>query len=155
MNRRRVEPGPGQETVWDYPRPPRLEVATRRVRIVFGGETIVDTRRAKRVLETSHPPVYYVPLEDVRTGALERTDRSSFCEWKGRAGYYTVRAGGREARDAAGAGVAVERRQLGQAPGRVVGTGRVKDRVAERHPGRDGQVHGGHVHRALGGRNSA
>jgi uncharacterized protein (DUF427 family) len=101
MNTRRVEPGPGQESVWDYPRPPRLEDATRRVRVVFNGETIVDTHLAKRVLETSHPPVYYVPLEAVRPGVLEPTPRSSVCEWKGRAGYYTVRVGHRAAADAA------------------------------------------------------
>ena len=101
MSNRRVEPGPGQESVWDYPRPPRVEDSARRVRVVFNGETIVDTTRAKRVLETSHPPVYYVPLADVRAGALRRSDRSSFCEWKGRAGYYTVAAGDRTAPDAA------------------------------------------------------
>jgi uncharacterized protein (DUF427 family) len=101
MRERRIEPGPGQESVWDYPRPPRVEDATRRVRVVFDGATIVDTARAKRVLETSHPPVYYVPLEDVRPECLVRSSRTSFCEWKGRAGYYAVRVGDREAPDAA------------------------------------------------------
>jgi uncharacterized protein (DUF427 family) len=101
MNNRRVEPGPGQESVWDYPRPPRVEETSKRVRVVFDGETVADTTRAKRVLETSHPPVYYVPLDDVRGEFLVRTARSSFCEWKGRAGYYTVRVGDREAPDAA------------------------------------------------------
>ncbi len=101
MSNRRIEPGPGQESVWDYPRPPRVEDSPKRIRVIFGGETIADTTRARRVLETSHPPVYYVPLDDVRPGVLERTGRSSFCEWKGRAGYYTVRVAGREAPDAA------------------------------------------------------
>jgi uncharacterized protein (DUF427 family) len=101
MSNRRIEPGPGQESVWDYPRPPRVEETSRRVRVVFNGVTVADSTRAKRVLETSHPPVYYVPLEDVRAECLERTGRSSFCEWKGRAGYYTIRAGDREAPDAA------------------------------------------------------
>src|SRR5689334_6676234 len=101
MAQRRIEPGPGQESVWDYPRPPRVEDATKRVLVVFNGETIVDTARAKRVLETSHPPVYYVPLEDVRAECLASSPRTSFCEWKGRAGYYTVRVGDREAPDAA------------------------------------------------------
>src|SRR5918992_2826695 len=59
MGRQRVEPGPGQESVWDYPRPPRLEDSDKRIKVVFGGVTLVYTRRAKRVLETSHPPVYY------------------------------------------------------------------------------------------------
>ena len=101
MSNRRIEPGPGQESVWDYPRPPRVEESPRRVRVVFNGETIADTTRARRVLETSHPPVYYVPPDDIRTEFLHRTPRWSFCEWKGRAGYYTVRVGDREAPDAA------------------------------------------------------
>lgn len=90
------------ESVWDYPRPPRVEPTGRRIRIVLGGETIVDTRRAHRVLETSHPPVYYVPLEDVAPGVLEPSSGgTTFCEWKGDASYYDVAAGGRrEARAA-------------------------------------------------------
>ena len=74
------------ESVWDYPRPPRVEPSTKRVRVVLGGAVIADTIRAHRVLETSHPPVYYVPLEDVAAGSLELSaGRGSFCEWKGRA----------------------------------------------------------------------
>ena len=90
------------ESVWDYPRPPRVVPTGRRVRVVLGGETIVDTRRAHRVLETSHPPVYYVPLEDVAPGVLEPSrGGTTFCEWKGDASYYDVVAGGRrEARAA-------------------------------------------------------
>lgn len=88
---------PGQESVWEYPRPPRIEPTTRRIRVVANGETLVDTRRALRVLETSHPPVYYVPLADVREGALVPSARSTFCEFKGGARYFDV--GG--ARDAA------------------------------------------------------
>ncbi len=99
MSNRRIEPGPGQESVWDYPRPPRVEDSSKRIRVIFGGETIADTTRARRVLETSHPPVYYIPLDDVRPDVLERTARSSVCEWKGRAAYYTVRVAGREAPD--------------------------------------------------------
>ena len=60
MTARRIEPGPGQESVWDYPRPPRLEPSTKLVRVVFNGEVVAETRRAIRVLETSHPPVYYI-----------------------------------------------------------------------------------------------
>ena len=83
------------ESVWDYPRPPRVEATERRIRVVLGGETIVDTNRAHRVLETSHPPVYYVPIEDVAPGALvpSRSGRTD-CEWKGLASYYDVEAGG-------------------------------------------------------------
>jgi uncharacterized protein (DUF427 family) len=84
---------PGKESVWDYPRPPRLEDCTSEIEIVFEGETIVRTSRAKRVLETSHPPVYYIPIEDVRSGVLRPSSRRSFCEWKGVAHYFDVKAG--------------------------------------------------------------
>jgi len=84
------------ESVWDYPRPPRVEPCPRRIRVVLGGQTIVDSIRTHRVLETSHPPVYYVPLEDVAAGTLEPSGgRTTFCEWKGVAAYYDVSAGGR------------------------------------------------------------
>ncbi len=86
----RIEPGPGQESVWDYPRPPRVEETDRHVRVIFNGEVVADSRHAKRVLETSHPPVYYIPREHVRPGCLEPTDRETFCEWKGRAVYFRV-----------------------------------------------------------------
>ncbi len=85
--------GPGQESVWDYPRPPRLERVARAVRIVFNDITIADTNRALRVLETSHPPVYYLPPEDIRMEHLVPRSHTSFCEWKGRAVYYDVRVG--------------------------------------------------------------
>jgi uncharacterized protein (DUF427 family) len=93
--------GVDQESVWDYPRPPRLEAVTARLTVVLGGETIADTTRGYRVLETSHPPNYYLPPGDVRDGVLERTEGTSFCEWKGRAHYYTVRGGDVVAPDAA------------------------------------------------------
>lgn len=98
---KRIEPGPGQESVWDYPRPPRVERSGRHVQVVFDGEVIADSHRAVRVLETTHPPVYYIPPEDIRPGALVTTERTSWCEWKGQARYYTVRSGDRVARDAA------------------------------------------------------
>lgn len=98
---KRVEPGPDQESVWDYPRPPRLEPTDRHIQIIFNGEVIADTRNAKRVLETSQAPVYYIPPEDIEMEALERSDRRSWCEWKGRARYYTVRVGDTEAENAA------------------------------------------------------
>jgi uncharacterized protein (DUF427 family) len=93
--------GPGQESVWEYPRPPRLEPVTARLVVVLGGETIADTTHAYRVLETSHPPNYYFPPGDVRTGALEPAKGASFCEWKGRASYFTVRGGSEVAHEAA------------------------------------------------------
>ena len=80
--------GATAESVWDYPRPPRLEASRKRVKVVLGGAVIADTARAHRVLETSHPPVYYVPFEDVAPGSLEASHgRGSFCEWKGAATY--------------------------------------------------------------------
>ena len=101
MGRSRVEPGPGQESVWDYPRPPRLEDVDKKVKVVFGGVTLAYTTRAKRVLETSHPPVYYVPPEDIRMEHLEPAEGRSYCEWKGVAGYYDVAADGRREERAA------------------------------------------------------
>jgi uncharacterized protein (DUF427 family) len=95
--RRRIEPGPGQESVWDYPRPPRLEATPRRLRIEFAGAVIAETTRAYRVLETSHPPVYYLPPDDVRMDLLVPEAGRSFCEWKGNARYWTVAVGGRRA----------------------------------------------------------
>ena len=88
MKIERVRPGPGQESVWDYPRPPKLEPCSRRIQIVFGGITLVDTLRAQRVLETSHPPVYCIPREDIRMEHLRPAAGSSFCEWKGWATYF-------------------------------------------------------------------
>jgi len=79
------------ESVWDYPRPPRVERSERRIRVHHDGVALADTTRAHRVLETSHPPTYYVPWEDVAPGALEASDgRQSACEWKGRASYLDV-----------------------------------------------------------------
>jgi uncharacterized protein (DUF427 family) len=93
----RVEPGPGQESVWDYPRPPALELTTAHLAVVLGGVTIAETRRAYRVLETSHPPNYYFPPDDVLEGAVVAVEGASFCEWKGRAHYFDVRGGDRVA----------------------------------------------------------
>jgi uncharacterized protein (DUF427 family) len=93
--------GADQESVWDYPRPPRLEGVSARLVVVLGDATIADTTRGYRVLETSHPPNYYFPPDDVIDGALMRADHASFCEWKGRAHYYAVRGGGRVEPDAA------------------------------------------------------
>ncbi len=88
-----LPPGPGQESVWDYPRPPRVEATAEHVVVVFNGVTIAETRRALRVLETSHPPAYYLPPADVRLEYFASTARRSLCEWKGRANYYAVRVG--------------------------------------------------------------
>ena len=87
-------PGAGQESVWDYPRPPRIEPVAARITIRLGGEIIADTRSAVRVLETSHPPVFYLPIADFTPDALTAGAGSSFCEFKGAAWYLDVRGGG-------------------------------------------------------------
>lgn len=92
--RSRVRPGPGQESVWDYPRPPVVEPVRERVTIEFGGSTVVDTTDAVRVLETSHPPVYYVPRSVVRAELLPAPG-ASWCEFKGAARYLDLRVGDR------------------------------------------------------------
>lgn len=99
--RQRETPGPGQESVWDYPRPPRLEAVPRRIEVVFEGQTIADTTAGYRVLETSHPPVYYLPPADIAIACLRSAEGSSVCEWKGAAHYYDVVHGSRIAQRAA------------------------------------------------------
>jgi len=101
FNRDRIQPNPGQESVWDYPRPPKLEDTSKHIQIIFNGEAIADTHNAKRVLETSHPPVYYLPPSDIKMEYLSRTPNSSFCEWKGLASYYTIIVGDQQAENAA------------------------------------------------------
>ena len=88
-----VAPGPGQESVWDYPRPPRVERDARIVEIRLEGAPVALSERALRVLETASPPTFYVPLEDV-VADLVPAAGSSRCEWKGEARYWDVRAGG-------------------------------------------------------------
>jgi uncharacterized protein (DUF427 family) len=87
-----------QESVWDYPRPPRVEAVPERIRIVFNGETIADSTRAKRVLETSHPPSYYIPHADIRMELLSAVPNyQTYCEFKGGASYWTLKVGDRVA----------------------------------------------------------
>lgn len=86
-----VVPGPGQESVWDYPRPPAVERSDEHVVVRLGTTVVADTRRALRVLETSHPPTYYLPVEDVAEGALVPAGGlPTWCEHKGRAVYLDV-----------------------------------------------------------------
>lgn len=101
MRPQRTPPGPGQESVWDYPRPPRVEEVTDRVRVLHGGATVADSRSALRVLETSQAPAYYLPPDDVDLSLLTRTATTTWCEWKGTATYWTVRVGVAESVDAA------------------------------------------------------
>jgi uncharacterized protein (DUF427 family) len=87
---RRIEPASGQESVWDYPRPPRLERITERLRVIFATFAIADTRRGYRILETSHPPVFYIPPSDVQRAFLFEAPGSSLCEFKGIAKYWSL-----------------------------------------------------------------
>lgn len=91
----RIEPGPGQESVWDYPRPPALQPVAKRLRVVCGGVTIADTSAAYRVCETSHAPAYYLPPSGLRSDHLVPTEGGSYCEWKGMASYFDVVVGDR------------------------------------------------------------
>lgn len=88
-----IPPQPGQESVWEYPRPPRLEKTDKRIQIVFNGQTIVDTTGAYRVLETSHPPTYYIPPQDIDQTVIRKANGRSLCEWKGQAAYISVQVG--------------------------------------------------------------
>ena len=96
-----IAPGPGQESVWDYPRPPRLEAVSERLRVVFAGITIGETHAGYRVLETSHPPVYYFPPSDVRQDFLRPEIGRSYCEFKGAACYWALEVGEEHAAQAA------------------------------------------------------
>jgi len=87
--------------VWDFPRPPRLEAVTARVTVETGGVLVADSLHALRVCETSSPPAYYLPRADIRAELLEPSSRESFCEWKGVARYWSLRAGGELVVDAA------------------------------------------------------
>ena len=91
--RKRVAPGPGQESVWDYPRPPRLEPVPETLTVIHAGQCIAETSRGHRVLETSHPPVYYIPMADIRSEFLLPGNGRSFCEFKGMARYWSLSVG--------------------------------------------------------------
>jgi uncharacterized protein (DUF427 family) len=81
-----------KESVWDYPRPPRVEPVEERVTIKYNGIMIADTRESLRVVETGGAPVYYLPIKDIKTGYLKESGHTTVCEWKGLANYYHVEA---------------------------------------------------------------
>jgi uncharacterized protein (DUF427 family) len=89
-----IEPGPGQESVWDYPRPPALKRDGRRVEVRFADVIVADSCRTYRVLETASPPTFYIPPEDVHVELLTPLAGASFCEWKGTARYWSLSAEG-------------------------------------------------------------
>ncbi|MFW5696282.1 MAG: DUF427 domain-containing protein [Phototrophicaceae bacterium] len=90
-----IKPGPGQESVWDYPRPPQTQPVNQTLKVVFNGEVIAETTRGLRVLERGLAPTYYFPREDVRMDLLTRTDHTTLCKYTGLATYYSVTAGGK------------------------------------------------------------
>jgi uncharacterized protein (DUF427 family) len=90
-----------RESVWDYPRPPRVEPSRRHIRVEFNGIAIADTRQALRVLETSHPPAYYIPPRDVKLRHLVAEEKRTVCEFKGVASYYTLKTNNKVSRNAA------------------------------------------------------
>ena len=93
--------GPGQESVWAYPRPAIAQASDRHVRIEHRGTVIADTRTAIRTLETSHPPSWYLPPADIATGVLRRSERRSLCDWMGQAVYWHLEVGADLLRDVA------------------------------------------------------
>ncbi len=93
MRPRPQPPGPGQESVWDYPRPPRLEEFAGPITVELGGRVIASTDTSWRMLETSHPPTYYLPRTAFAAGVLREAPGQSWCEWKGRARYFDLVAG--------------------------------------------------------------
>ena len=98
----RIPPGPGQESVWDFPRPPRVERVRRRLLVRFAGRVVAETQRGLRVVETSQAPAYYFPPDDVDLALLVPSDhRPTWCEWKGAAVYRDLVAGGRRSPAAA------------------------------------------------------
>lgn len=85
-----VEPGPGQESVWDYPRPPALVLDPRPVEVNVGDTMIASTASAYRILETASPPTFYLPVDDVDMNQLVAATGASVCEWKGQAVYWAL-----------------------------------------------------------------
>ncbi len=92
-----VAPGPGQQSVWDYPRPPALERVLERVTVEFAGQIVASTQAAVRVCETASPPTYYIPAADIRSDLLRSEAGASGCEWKGTAVYHSLVVGDRRA----------------------------------------------------------
>ena len=89
------------ESVWDYPRPPRVEPYHGVIQIVHGGIMVVNSTSAQRVLETSHPPGYYIPRDDIRMDMFFPTRRKTVCEFKGVASYWGININGRRQQDVA------------------------------------------------------
>lgn len=95
------KPGPGQESVWDYPRPPAVEEVDVLAQVFLGDLIVAESNRCLRVLETSHPPTIYFPCTHTRTELLVARPGVTFCEWKGNSTYFDLRAGDKFLRRAA------------------------------------------------------
>jgi uncharacterized protein (DUF427 family) len=93
----RIEPGAGQESVWDYPRPPRVEQSAETVEVELGGIVVARSAESLRVLETSHPPTYYLPRDAFAEGVLRAVSGTTYCEFKGTATYYDLETPARTA----------------------------------------------------------
>jgi uncharacterized protein (DUF427 family) len=91
-----IEPEDGQESVWDYPRPPKIENDSREIIIKWEGIELVRTTKAIRICETASPPTFYIPENDIKMEYLISAAGSSFCEWKGMATYWTVKVNQKE-----------------------------------------------------------
>ena len=89
-----IEPKPGQESVWDYPRPPRLQKDFRKIQIRANGKIVAESQAAFRVLETASPPTFYIPPNDVDTESFTLGSSFSLCEWKGKANYWCMNVDG-------------------------------------------------------------
>lgn len=92
----------GEESVWDYPSPPRIEKIANEIQVVFNGEAVIDSKGGYRILETSHPPTYYIDPSGIKAEHLKESGGGgSYCEWKGTATYYDIVVGDKVAQRAA------------------------------------------------------
>jgi uncharacterized protein (DUF427 family) len=135
-----VVPGPGQVSVWDFPRPPRLVADTREVVLRWGALEVARTRRAVCVQETAHPPSFYLPWDDVARQLLQATPGGSFCEWKGQARYWSLVDGARQLRAVAWS-----------YPQPLAGAEALADKVAFYLTGLDGSIDGAPLRPQPGG----
>jgi len=95
-----ITPGPGQESIWDYPRPPKVELFTKKIRVEFADKVIAETNKSYKVMETSSPPCYYIAQDDINMDCLFKSAYKTLCEWKGSARYWSIRIGDKISKNA-------------------------------------------------------
>ncbi len=95
-----IKQGPGQESIWDYPRPPKVELFTKKIKVEFAGKVIAETTKSYKVMETSSPPCYYIPQEDIQMDFLFKSAYKTLCEWKGSARYWSINVDGNISKNA-------------------------------------------------------